>query len=163
MNSFGTIGQVMDSCGNLADGKIVKSVKVSKADMSKGVVTMEPTLDGKLYYKVIEELMNADVEDDRQLFILLKEYSKAKMAYDNIKGALGQAEASDYGIVAPKLSEMILEKPEVFKQGNKYGVRMKAESSLSSYNKDEYLYRSLSCSRNRKSVYRSGPVSYRTV
>ena len=128
MNSFGTIGQVMDSCGNLADGKIVKSVKVSKADMSKGVVTMEPTLDGKLYYKVIEELMNADVEDDRQLFILLKEYSKAKMAYDNIKGALGQAEASDYGIVAPKLSEMILEKPEVFKQGNKYGVRMKAKA-----------------------------------
>ena len=50
------------------------------------------------------------------------------MAYDNIKGALGQAEASDYGIVAPKLSEMILEKPEVFKQGNKYGVRMKAKA-----------------------------------
>ena len=39
-----------------------------------------------------------------------------------------RAEASDYGIVAPKLSEMILEKPEVFKQGNKYGVRMKAKA-----------------------------------
>lgn len=128
MGGFDTIGQVMDSCGSIADGKIMKSVKVARADMSKGVVTMEPTLDGSLYYKVIEELMNATVEDDGQLFGLLKEYSKAKLAYDNIKGALGQAEAADYGIVAPKLSEMILEKPEVFKQGNKYGVRMKAKA-----------------------------------
>ena len=128
MGGFDTIGQVMDSCGSIADGKIMKSVKVARADMSKGVITMEPTLDGSLYYKVIEELMNATVEDDGQLFGLLKEYSKAKLAYDNIKGALGQAEAADYGIVAPKLSEMILEKPEVFKQGNKYGVRMKAKA-----------------------------------
>lgn len=72
--------------------------------------------------------MNAPVEDDRQLFVLLKEYSKAKAAYDNIKGALEQVNSSDYGIVAPKLSEMVLEKPEVFKQGNKYGVRMKAKA-----------------------------------
>lgn len=72
--------------------------------------------------------MNATVENDRELFILLKEYSKAKAAYDNIKGALEQVDTSDYGIVAPKLSEMILEKPEVFKQGNKYGVRMKAKA-----------------------------------
>ena len=48
------------------------------------------------------------------------------MAYDNIRGALQQAEAADYGIVAPKLSDMVLDKPEVFRQGNKYGVRMTA-------------------------------------
>ena len=60
--------------------------------------------------------------------MLLKEYAKAKMAYDNIKGALEQVETEDYGIVAPKLSEMVLEKPEVFKQGNKYGVRMTAKA-----------------------------------
>ncbi len=65
---------------------------------------------------------------DRQLFSLLREYTGAKKAYDNIKGALDQAWTTDYGIVAPRLSEMVLEKPEVFKQGNKYGVRMKAKA-----------------------------------
>ena len=39
-----------------------------------------------------------------------------------------RVEATNYGIVAPKLSEMVLEKPEVFRQGNKYGVRMKAKA-----------------------------------
>lgn len=129
MKHFETIGQVMDSCNSISDGKIIKSVQVSRADMSQGIVTMEPQLENSLYYKVIEELMDAPVEDDRQLFVLLKEYAKAKTAYDGIKGALEQVEATDYGIVAPKLSEMILEKPEVFKQGNKYGVRMNAKAS----------------------------------
>lgn len=128
MAEFETIGQVLSSCFMIADGKIIKDVKVVRADMATGLVVLEPHLDAALYYKVIEELMNAPVEDDRQLFVLLKEYSKAKAAYDNIKGALEQVNSSDYGIVAPKLSEMVLEKPEVFKQGNKYGVRMKAKA-----------------------------------
>jgi stage IV sporulation protein A len=96
--------------------------------MASGLVTIEPRLEEGLYYKVIEELMGAPVESDSQLFLLLREYSQAKNAYDSIKGALQQVEAAGYGIVAPKLSEMVLEEPEVFRQGNKYGVRMKAKA-----------------------------------
>ena len=72
--------------------------------------------------------MGAPVENDSQMFLLLREYAGAKMAFDNIRGALEQAEAADYGIVAPRLSDMVLEKPEVFRQGNKYGVRMTAKA-----------------------------------
>lgn len=128
MNSFDTIGQIMDTCSMIADGKIVKEIRIVKADMANGIVSLEPVLEGGLYYKVVEELMGAPVENDRQLFLLLQEYAKAKVAYDNIRGALEEAENADYGIVAPKLSEMVLEKPEVFKQGNKYGVRMTAKA-----------------------------------
>lgn len=128
MESFTTIGQVMDTCQNMADGTIVKDVIICRADMAEGVVVIEPRLEEGLYYKVIEELMGAKVENDSQLFLLLKEYSTAKVAYDSIKGALAQVNATDYGIVAPKISEMVLEKPEVFKQGNKYGVRMRAKA-----------------------------------
>ena len=110
------------------DGKIIKEIKIVRAEMGKGTLTLEPKLDESLYYKVIEELMGAAVSNDSQLFMLLKEYSQAKVAYDSIKSALEEARRTDYGIVAPKLSEMVLEKPEVFKQGNKYGVRMKAKA-----------------------------------
>ena len=128
MVSFDTIGQVMDTCQSIADGLIVKDIKIKKADMAEGTVVMEPRLEEGLYYKVIEELMGAPVENDSQLFLLLKEYSTAKIAFDSIKGALEQVKTSDYGIVAPKLSEMVLEQPEVFKQGSKYGVRMRAKA-----------------------------------
>lgn len=126
MHTFDTMGEAMESLNNIVDGQIIKAVKLVSADVSSGRIILEPLLDSSLYYKVIEELMHANVENDSQLFVLLKEYSKAKCAYDNIKGALEQVNKADYGIVAPKLSEMTLEKPEVFKQGSKYGVRIRA-------------------------------------
>lgn len=128
MRDFETMGQATVSCGRIADGKVIKDVKIIQADMAKGVIVLEPIFEEGLYYKVIEELMGAKVENDSQLFVMLKEYAQAKAAYDDIKDALAQVENGDYGIVAPKLSEMVLEKPEVFKQGNKYGVRMKAKA-----------------------------------
>ena len=128
MGTFNTIGDAMESCSMIPDGRIIKETKIVRADMARGIITLEPRLDESLYYKVIEELMGAPVTGDSQLFMLLKEYSQAKVAYDSIKNALEDARRIDYGIVAPKLSEMILEKPEVFKQGSKYGVRMKAKA-----------------------------------
>lgn len=128
MGTFNTIGDAMESCPIIADGKIIKEIKIIRADMARGILTLEPKLDDSLYYKVIEELMGAPVSGDSQLFMLLKEYSQAKIAYDSIKSALEEAKRTDYGIVAPKLSEMALEKPEVFRQGSKYGVRMKAKA-----------------------------------
>lgn len=128
MNQFETIGDIMETCRMIADGKIIKDVRIVKADLGEGIVILEPVLDKSLYYKVVEELMGAPVENDREMFLLLQEYASAKMAYDNLKYALEQAETSDYGIVAPKLSEMVLEKPEVFRQGSKYGVRMTAKA-----------------------------------
>ena len=128
MDGFETMGEALETSSQLADGKIIKDIKIVNADMSCGLVVMEPRLEEGLYYKVIEELMGAPVENDSQLFILLREYSQAKIAYDSIKGALQQVDSAGYGIVAPKLSEMVLEKPEVFRQGSKYGVRMKAKA-----------------------------------
>ena len=114
----------------IADGKIMKEIRMRQADLAQGIVDLEPVLDSSLYYKVVEELMGAPVENDSQMFLLLREYAQAKMAWDNIRGALEQAETDDYGIVAPRLSDMVLEKPEVFRQGNKYGVRMTAKAPV---------------------------------
>ena len=128
MNSFDNMGQVIEGCSAVADGKVVRSVQMVKAEMSGGIVVLEPQLEDSLYYRVIAELMEAPVENDRELFLLLREYSKAKLAFDSIKEALTQAEERNYGIVAPKLSEMVLQQPEVFRQGSKFGVRLKAKA-----------------------------------
>ena len=80
------------------------------------------------YEMSYERIKLSKVENDKQLFVILNEYAAAKNSYDSVKGALFEVEKTDYGIVAPKLSEMTLEKPEVFKQGNKYGVRIKASA-----------------------------------
>jgi len=126
MDNVETIGNVIAKCSALADEKIVKNVIVKTADMSNGIIRLKASVDETLYYKVVEEIMGAEVENDSQLFILLKEYADAKHAYDGLKDALEQVEKGSYGIVAPELDEMVLDKPKVFKQGNKYGVKMTA-------------------------------------
>jgi len=81
-----------------------------------------------LFYKVIEEIMGQEVTNDYQFFNLIKEFAEDKKAYDKVKDAMVQVGESGYGIVQPKLSEMVLEEPEIFKQGNKFGVRLKAKA-----------------------------------
>ncbi len=128
MSSFDTIGEIKDSVKMLSESDIVDNILILNCDMGKGKVEIEIKLRGDLYYKVIEELMDHSVEDDSQLFLLLKEYAQAKAAYDDLKLALNQVEEEGYGIVHPKLSQMDIDKPEVFKQGSKYGVRLTAKA-----------------------------------
>ncbi|MEG1315615.1 MAG: stage IV sporulation protein A, partial [Anaerovoracaceae bacterium] len=126
MPTFEKIGDIKESIELLKESNLVDDIVITNYDMATGKITVEVKLQGNLYYKVIEELMNHPVSSDSQLFMLLKEYSVAKEAYDNLKTALNQVNDNGYGIVHPKLSEMNLGEPEVFKQGNKHGVRLTA-------------------------------------
>ncbi|MCX4287525.1 MAG: hypothetical protein OSJ68_09635, partial [Clostridia bacterium] len=45
-----------------------------------------------------------------------------------MKDALDEADANGYGIVYPQVDKMSLNEPEMVKQGNIYGVRLKATS-----------------------------------
>ena len=54
--------------------------------------------------------------------------ARAKRAYDKIKSALDQVEATGYGIVMPGIDELTLEEPEIVRQGGQYGVRLSASA-----------------------------------
>lgn len=55
-------------------------------------------------------------------------WARAKRAYDKIKSALDQVEATGYGIVMPGIDELTLEEPEIVRQGGQYGVRLSASA-----------------------------------
>ena len=54
--------------------------------------------------------------------------NKTKRAYERLKNALDEVEATGYGIVMPSIEELTLEEPEIMKQGGKYGVRLRASA-----------------------------------
>ena len=58
----------------------------------------------------------------------LMELAECKRAYDRLKSALQEVEATGYGIVMPQMDELTLEEPEIVKQGSKYGVRLRASA-----------------------------------
>lgn len=123
-----TMQQVKESVCAIADGSIISNISITNMDLGNGSIDIQVELEEGLFYKVIEELMEHPVKNDGEFFELLKEFAAAKKSYDKLKDALEQVEKEGYGIVQPKLSEMILEEPEVFKQGSKYGVSLKAKA-----------------------------------
>ena len=126
--TFDNVRDLRDSVRALEDGNVVQAVEISSMDLGTGDVEVAVTAVDGLFYKVIEEIMGEPVGDDYEFFGRIRDFSQAKKSYDKIKSAMAQVEETGYGIVQPKLSEMILEEPEIFKQGNKFGVRLKAKA-----------------------------------
>ncbi|MDO4553367.1 MAG: stage IV sporulation protein A [Bacillota bacterium] len=126
--SFRNVRDVRDTVGGLTDGEIVERTELSDVDLGNGRLQVELVFNPELFYQVVGELMGEEVPDDGVFFRLIREFSRAKRAYDKIAGAMEQVEEKGYGIVQPKLAEMTLEEPEIFKQGNKFGVRLKAQA-----------------------------------
>ena len=58
----------------------------------------------------------------------MRELAAAKQEYDKLASALSDAKENGYGIVTPQVDEMILEEPEIIKNGNRFGVRLKASA-----------------------------------
>ena len=125
---FETMRDVERAAELLADGVMIRTARIESADLGKGSVriVMEP-VEG-LFYQVIGEILGCEIRDDGSFFTLLRECAHAKKAYDKLAAALEQVEEEGYGIVQPELADMVLEEPEIFKQGSKFGVRLRAQA-----------------------------------
>ena len=64
--------------------------------------------------------------DDGVLMSLLTELAEVKSQYDKVSAALQSVYDTGYGIVMPTREELLLEEPEVMRQGGRYGIRLKA-------------------------------------
>lgn len=126
--SFETTEELEQTVESLVDGEIVESAAIINMDLGTGKVLVKMHMVDGLFYKVVEELMEENVKNDYEFFQLLKSFSSAKKSYDKLSGAMQQVEDSGYGIVQPKLTEMVLGEPEIFRQGNKFGIRLMAKA-----------------------------------
>ena len=62
------------------------------------------------------------------MFAKITEFSKIKKEYDKLEYALHEVNERGYGIVNPTVDDLILEEPEIIKQGSKFGVKLKAKA-----------------------------------
>ncbi|HHW44217.1 MAG TPA: stage IV sporulation protein A [Desulfotomaculum sp.] len=111
---------------NLADYDFIQSVNLTRMDMGTGVAAIEITSPQELYYRVLSEESGLPIEGDHDLFRLVKELAVAKREYDKVARALAEVRESGYGVVTPTLDEMVLEEPQLIRQGSHFGVKLKA-------------------------------------
>ena len=111
--------------GFLTNENISKAY-ISEVDPSTGVVTINLDSPNELYNQVLKEIIKIDITNKAELLQLFQDYDEAKTEYDEIKYALKMVKQTGYGVASPTLKDMKLDTPEIIKQGNRYGVKLKA-------------------------------------
>ena len=122
------IKSVEDAVKQLATAENVTSASVQNIDCGKGVVTVSVEMDKSAYYDTLESLTGENVRDEWALMKLVGQLVMAKQQYDKIAPALEEVRQTGYGIVMPSIEQLRLEEPEIVRQGQKFGVRLKASA-----------------------------------
>ena len=113
---------------DLSGYEFVADVILHDMDLGNGIAVIEITARHDLFYQVLEELTGFTISGEHHLLKLMQDLSVAKREYDKLAGALEQVRQTGYGIVSPQLDEMVLEEPQIIRNGNQFGVRFKASA-----------------------------------
>jgi len=109
-------------------GGDIASCSLSDVSLSTGTASLDIDVPRALFYKIINEQTGFDMSSDNELLPLLADLSKVKAAYKKVENALMEVEHKGYGIVVPDIDELVLEPPELVKQGGQFGVRLRAKA-----------------------------------
>ena len=107
----------------------IEKAYVSNVDPSNGEVTITLTAPNNLYDEVLKEVIGTSINSRATLLSIFQDYNDTKEEFDEYKNALKMVKACGYGIATPTLKDMKLEKPEIIKQNNRYGVKLRAVAS----------------------------------
>ncbi|MDL2281226.1 stage IV sporulation protein A [Selenomonadales bacterium OttesenSCG-928-I06] len=113
---------------DLSGYDFVADVILHDMDLGSGIAVIEMTARGDLFYQVLEEFTGYTINGEHHLLRLMKDLAVAKTKYDRVASALEEVEQTGYGIVSPQLDEMILEEPEITRNGSRFGIKLKASA-----------------------------------
>ncbi len=122
------IRDVDSAVSSFRDCEVVSDARISNIDLGTGVSAALLELPRSLFYNTLSQQSGFTIGDDGDLMALLTQLAGVKRSYDKVADALRQVEETGYGIVVPPIDSLVLEEPEIMKQGGRYGVRLKASA-----------------------------------
>ena len=112
----------------LSNNEYVSEYNLANVSTSDGEIDVELTCNEDLYDKIMIEVVGKEIEDKGDLLALLVELTNCKKNYESIKEALEMAKVTGYGYQTPLEKDIEVEKPELTKNGNRYGVKVRAKA-----------------------------------
>ena len=106
--------------------EIIDKTSLDEILLGNGNVNISINLKEELFYKVLTEISGVEICNEGDLFSTITTLASTKKEYDKISYALEEVKQKGYGIVTPSIDELILDEPEMVKQGSRFGVKLKA-------------------------------------
>lgn len=127
MKDYDTIRDVLEKPVQVVS-EYVKRCKTDGIQLYDGVIRVMLDVDEAYYYEMLTELVGEEIADEYQLIHKLQEFASMKKEYAKVLSAVNMVRMKGYGVVTPEKEEILLDKPEVIKHGNKFGVKIRATS-----------------------------------
>ena len=134
---IGQVGAMMKDYSTIRDvrrkpieltSEYIKRCKTDAICLSDGVIRVTLDAEESYYYEMLTEMVGETIADEYQLISKLKSFAAMKHEYAKVLDAVNMVRIKGYGVVTPDKDEITLEKPELIKHGNKFGVKIKASS-----------------------------------
>ena len=129
--TFKDVNKIKDVEGcyeKLLENENIKRISISEINLGTGIVNIQIDLQDYLFYNMLSDITGTKIENEGELFSCISNLSQIKKDYDKMSYALHEVAERGYGIVTPTMDDLILEEPEIVKQGQKYGVKLKAKA-----------------------------------
>lgn len=104
----------------------IKNAYMSLVDPKTGIITITLEAPQELFETVLNEMIDVDITNKTNLLKIFQEYKETKTEYEQLGQALKMVKTTGYGVANPTLKDMKLDKPEITKQGSRYGIKLKA-------------------------------------
>lgn len=127
-SNISVLKQISGSLASISSTEIINSSSLNEINLGNGNVSINITLKEPLFYQILTETTGVQVADEGDLFSCLTSLAQTKKEYDKIAYALEEVKAKGYGIVTPSAEELILDEPEMVKQGSRFGVKLRAKA-----------------------------------
>lgn len=127
MKSYDSVRDVIKNPINI-NSEYIKRCKSDGINLYDGTIKVQLDVDEKYYYEMLTEMVGEKIPDEYSLIQKLKEFAEMKQEYTKVLSAVNMVRMKGYGVVTPEKEEITLDKPEVIRHGNKYGVKIKATS-----------------------------------
>lgn len=120
--------QIDSAVTKIQKTEIIERTSIDEILLGTGNINISINLKEELFYKVLTEISGVDICNEGDLFYIITELAKTQKEYDKISYALDEVKRKGYGIVTPSMDELILDEPEMVKQGSRFGVKLKAKA-----------------------------------
>ena len=106
--------------------EFIKNINVESINLGSGKSRAELLFDQSLFYKILSEKTELQIDSESELLTQLIEMTEIKKKFQKLQQAYEDVQETGYGIVMPEVEELTLEEPQILKQNGKYGIRLKA-------------------------------------
>ena len=128
-NAFTDISALKDvsNCvSKIESTDIISKTSVNNIMLGTGKVCVTIQLKDELFYQVLSQMTGMEITNEGNLFSIMSDLANTKKKYDKIAYALEEVKTKGYGIVTPSIDELVLDEPELVKQGSRFGVKLRA-------------------------------------